>query len=378
MQEGVLREAVNFNDARHSWDLDRIERHATVSESLARLSDGRLNELVDSGTVLGSGIGGTTVLVRVGEMPIFVKRVPLTELERQPEHWRSTANLFGLPVWCQYGVGSPSFGVWRELAAHLMTTDWVVAGRSRGFPLLHHWRVLDGSAFAGPLPEELGEVDRAVEYWHGSEAVRSRLEAINDSSTTVALFMEHLPAQLPAWLRELVERGREGLDAAVVNIEAQLRAEILAMNAGGLFHFDTHLDNMLTDGDLLYLADFGLATSTLFDLDDDERRFVEANRSHDVSYAITRLVDWLVTEMAGIQDWAERDAYIRRCADGDEQAAGRQVPAFAASVITHYAPVAAIINDFYRSLHVVDRRTPYPADAVERACRVVGLVFAGS
>src|SRR5580700_8489840 len=95
----------------HWLDRDRIERHATVSESLARLSDGCLSELVDGGTVLGSGIGGTSVLVRVGEMQVFVKRVPLTELERQREHRRSTANLFGLPVWCQYGVGSPSFGV---------------------------------------------------------------------------------------------------------------------------------------------------------------------------------------------------------------------------------------------------------------------------
>jgi hypothetical protein len=164
-----------------------------------------------------------------------------------------------------------------------------------------------------------------------------------------------------------------------VTIEAQLRAEILAMNASGLFHFDTHLDNMLTDGELLvYLADFGLATSNLFDLDDDERRLVEANKSHDVAYAITRLVDWLVTATAGVQDWVERNAYIQRCADGNEQATGRHIPGSVASVITHYAPVAAIMNDFYRNLHTEDRRTPYPADAVERACRAVGLTVAGS
>ena len=28
-------------------------------------------------------------------------------------------------------------------------------------------------------------------------------------------------------------------------------------------------------------------------------------------------------------------------------------------------------------LHTEDRRTPYPRDAVERACRAVGLPFAG-
>lgn len=359
-----------------SWDRDRIERHVKVAESLALLSEGSLGELVDGGIVLGSGIGGTSVLVRVGELGVFVKRVPLTDLECRPEYLRSTANLFGLPVWCQYGVGSPSFGVWRELAAHLMTTGWVVSGRSRGFPLLHHWRVLDGSAFAGALPDELSDVDRAVEYWHGSEGVRRRIEAIADSSKSVALFTEHLPGPLPVWLQGTAERGEDALAAAVVMVERQLPAEVVSMNSGGLFHFDAHLDNTLTDGELIYLADFGLATSPRFDLADDERSFVEANRSHDVCHAITRFVDWLVTAVVGVEDWVARDEYVRRWADGEERANGRQLPASVAAVITRYASVAAIVNDFYRKLHVEDRRTPYPSDELEGACQVAGLVLA--
>jgi hypothetical protein len=248
------------------------------------------------------------------------------------------------------------------VAAHLVTTDWVTAGKSRGFPLLHHWAVLDGRAFDGPLPEELGEVDRAVEYFHGSAAVRRRLEAVGESSATVALFIERLPSALPAWLQELVDG--DGVEGAVVRVVAQLRAEIDTMNAAGLFHFDAHEHNMLTDGEVVYLADFGLATSTFFDLDDDERRFVAAHRSHDVSYAVTRLVDWLVTATTGMQDWRERNLFVERCVYGDERAN---------AFITCYAPVAVLINDFYRKLHTEDRRTPYPTDAVERACRAAGL-----
>jgi hypothetical protein len=103
------------------------------------LSDRRLGDLVDEARVIGSGIGGTSLLLRVEDTPVFVKSVPLTDLERRPENVMSTANLFGLPVCCQYGVGGPAFGVWREVAAHAMTTSWVLGARSESFPLLYHW-----------------------------------------------------------------------------------------------------------------------------------------------------------------------------------------------------------------------------------------------
>jgi hypothetical protein len=36
--------------------------------------------------------------------------VPLTDLEQLPQHFMSTANIFGLPLSYQYGVGSAGFG----------------------------------------------------------------------------------------------------------------------------------------------------------------------------------------------------------------------------------------------------------------------------
>jgi hypothetical protein len=63
---------------------------------------------------LGVGIGGGAATLTVGGVPVFAKRIPLTDLERRPEHVRSTANLFGVPAFCQYGVGGPGFGAWRE------------------------------------------------------------------------------------------------------------------------------------------------------------------------------------------------------------------------------------------------------------------------
>lgn len=168
----------------------RLAAHGAVSTALALYGDRALGELVDTATPIGSGIGGTVALLDVAGTPVFVKRVPLTDPERRPENARSTANLFELPVFCQYGIGGPGFGAWRELAVHTLTTNWALTGEYEGFPLMHHWRVLPHSA---PLPPELAEVDKTVAYWGGGAQVRRRIEALEQASASVALFLEYIP-----------------------------------------------------------------------------------------------------------------------------------------------------------------------------------------
>ncbi|MFD9941208.1 hypothetical protein ACFWYW_44460 [Nonomuraea sp. NPDC059023] len=83
----------------------RLAAPGAVSTSLAQHSDRALRELVDTAVPTGSGIGGESALLEVAGSPVFVKRVPLTDLERRPEHVRSPANLFDLPLFCHYGIG---------------------------------------------------------------------------------------------------------------------------------------------------------------------------------------------------------------------------------------------------------------------------------
>ncbi|MGH3682730.1 MAG: hypothetical protein ACRDT2_21060 [Natronosporangium sp.] len=101
----------------------RVAGYGDVSTALALRSDEQLRALVAQAPSIGSGIGGASARLAVEGRPVFVKRVPLTDLERRPEHVMSTANLFRLPSFFQYGVGSAGFGAWRELAAHVMTTN---------------------------------------------------------------------------------------------------------------------------------------------------------------------------------------------------------------------------------------------------------------
>ncbi len=139
----------------------RLATYAATATALSLLSDRRLGELLAAARPVGSGIGGSTAELDVEGARVFAKQVPLTELEQRSEHVMSTANLFGLPAFYQYPLGSAGFGAWRELASHVMTTNWVLAGGYQGFPLLYGWRVLPGSAAADAGMSFLGGIEES-------------------------------------------------------------------------------------------------------------------------------------------------------------------------------------------------------------------------
>lgn len=341
----------------------RLTGYDRVSTSLALCGDAELRELVDAAVPLGTGIGGKSARMDVAGTPVFVKRVPLTDLERRPEHLRSTANVFGLPTFCQYGVGGPGFGAWREVAVHTMTTNWVLSWQYQGFPLMYHWRVLPDDA--PTLVEELADVERAVAYWEGSAEVRRRIEALRQSSASVALFLEWVPQTLHAWLTAQVQRGGEALDRACSLVEKELAAGTSFMNGQGLLHFDAHFENVLTDGRHLYFADYGLALSSRFDLSPTETDFYDRHATYDRCYTASYLVNWLTTALHGA-DWEIRGALIRAWAEG-QQPIG--VPPGTAKILARHAPVAAVMTDFYRTIQEVSRTTPYPSEKLRQFCR---------
>jgi len=136
-----------------------------------------------------------------------------------------------------------------------MTTSWVLDGSCGNFPMLYHWRVLPG---APPVASDAEARDERVAFWGGSAAVARRLEAIADAT------------------------------------------------AGVVF------DNIVTDGRGLHFTDFGLASSSRFDLTPAETEFVDRHRLHDVAYTMTELVNWLVREVVGVPEWADRIEYLPR------------------------------------------------------------------
>jgi hypothetical protein len=337
----------------------RLAAHSAVSTSLALRSDRALGEFVDEAVPIGSGIGGKSALLEVAGHPVFVKRVPLTDPEQQPDSIRSTANLFELPVFCQYGLGGPGFGAWRELAVHTMTTNWALAGEYEGFPLMYHWRVLPDSA---PLPEELADVERAVAYWGGGSQVRRRIEALRQSSASVALFLEYIPQNLHQWLTEQMDAGREAADRACSMVEKDLEAGTSFMNSRGLLHFDAHFENILTDGQRLFFADYGLAVSSRFGLSQEETDFFGRHLTYDRCYSVTYMANWLVTNLYGYAR-DDREAQLRAFAQGERPTG---IPEKAAAILARHAPLTTVMTDFLGKLQHESRETPYPLEDIRR------------
>ena len=351
----------------------RTARFAQISTALALQTDQQLTLLVDEAEQLATGIGGTTLAFDIEGARVFAKRVRLTDLERRPEHQLSTANIYELPTFCQRNVGSPGFGVWRELVANVMTTGWVLSRQLESFPLMYHWRVLEGAAAAGaaPLPNELADIEGMVSYWEGSEAMGVRLKALADATASVMIFLEYMPWNLSTWLDQQMAAGREAMESACRMVDHGLTVDVPLMNSLGLLHGDAHHDNILTDGNRLYFADLGLATSARFALSSDELGYLQHNASLDRGYVLAKWVNWLVKAWSPtVRSLRERMELVRAIAQG--QALHQLIPdlpSSVAAIIHRHAPIATAVNDFYVKLHSDGRSVPYPREDIEALLR---------
>lgn len=312
----------------------RNERHQRLSALLGSRSDIELTEFIDKGRSVGVGVGGGAAVLDVDGVPVFAKRIPLSEQELANPS--STANLFDLPLHCHYGIGGPSFNAWRELAASRTVTHSTLAGETQSFPLLYHWRVLPGRP---PIAADHADIDRVVASQGGSSKVRARLEALAAAPCSLVLFSEYIPHSMAKMLRE------NPVDKAQT-VEHQLSEIVTFLRDHQLLHMDAHVGNMRTDGERIYLTDFGLATSPHFDLSPDERDFVERHATYDAAYVSMRLVNWLVTDVCGIPMPATggpiaRNEYVLQCAAGHIPT---NVPPTVADILTRHAPAAATMN----------------------------------
>lgn len=340
----------------------RLVAYGTASTRLSLLSDRQLGDAVAAADPIGFGIGGRSAELDIDGTRVFVKRIPLTEVETRPENARSTANLFGLPMFYQYGVGSAGFGAWRELAVHTMTTNWVLGNQYAGFPLMYHWRVLPDSPPEG-FADEFGSIDGAVAHWEGSPAVRERLEAIGRSSSSVVVFLEHVPQTLATWLSGHRDAAPKSGDSSPYPwVEEALARGAAFMSSHGLVHFDAHFRNILTDGQLLYFADFGLALSSDFELSEAEAEFLSTHLAYDRYYTSSHLLRYHLPD--GTRGGMAHDAFLHAWI------AGRQpdhVPPEIAAIIERNAGAAVILDNFHRCLLTGSKRTPFPAAEIERA-----------
>lgn len=340
----------------------RIKLYSQISSSLAALSNEKLKQILADAKPMHEGIGGKSVLISIDDTPVFVKKIPLTDIEQLPQHFMSTVNIFDLPLSYQYGVGSAGFGAWRELATHIMTTTWVIKDECANFPIMYHWRILPSG------PDDINtnywaDTEEYCRYWENSAAILNRVKDINKASEHIALFLEYVPQNLQEWLSTQIAKGDDNAEKAVAFVNEQLKATTMHMNTHGLMHFDAHFENILTDGERLYLSDFGLALSSKFDLTPAETEFLKQHQSYDQACAAVNLLHCIITSLFGKDHWEIR---LREYLAGELS----NVPPVIAAVIKRCAPMALLMDEFFQKLQKESKSTPYPASQLEKLLRI--------
>ncbi len=245
---------------------------------------------------------GCSRVLTIGDTRVFTKSVPLTRREHARPY--CTANLFELPTFYNYGVGSAGFGVFRELASHVKTTNWVLSGAIDAFPLMYHHRILPRTGSPPVMTAE--ELDKYVAFWNGDEGIRSYMQARQEAEYEVVIFLEYVPDVLKTWLPANQD--------ALPMVMAGMQEAISFLRARGVVHFDAHLSNILTDGAQVFLTDFGLVLDAEFDLDETERAFLQAHRHYDSGEFIACLarLDLTPRYAAALGPYQEVTALMKR------------------------------------------------------------------
>jgi hypothetical protein len=292
-----------------SSELANLRRgvYAELAAAFSAWDDDTLRSLVFASVPTWRAWGASHVL-SVNGKSVFVKRVPVTDVELARP--MSTRNLFRLPGYYSYGVGSAGFGVFRELVTHEKATEWVLSGATAGFPLLYHHRVMPRLEPAPPFPIPLEEY---VTYWNSSKTVARYIEARQQATHEVWLVIEFVPHMLDDWITTNQERTEDAIVA--------LCQTVTFLRQHGIVHLDAHFGNVLTDGDLYYLADFGLALDESFELSDSERRFLDRHRHYDYGLVLWCLGFVIRTMFRSLPPAAQEEAargFGRDVTDGHE------------------------------------------------------------
>lgn len=269
----------------------RVEAARRTSAQIDRLDDSQVRALVDTAEKIGIGIGGTTRATHVGEAPVFIKQLPITLAEEADPF--ATVDHNGLPFVSHYGIGSPSHGVGRELAAHQMTSDWVQSGTVDFFPLLLGWRIIDLkseidlSEFDGDGPQH---------QWGTSwPQVETKLAEMNTARSSLVLFLEYVPETLGSSIRRSLVEGTGESDFA--DAVKQIREATAWMERQRFQHFDVHPGNILVHENRLLFTDFGLSLHPEFDLAHDEVSSMPSHAAFDRDTALMHLFHWVLFEL---------------------------------------------------------------------------------
>jgi len=263
---------------------DRIEKYLTFNTKIGYLSDEAIKNLYNKGKQ--SSGWGKNAIVKINNTQIFIKKIPITKLEY--EHQFDTSNLYDLPPYYNYGVGSAGINCFRELAMHIKTTNWVINGEIENFPIMYHYRIIKNNE-PYKMFENRNKLNDYAKEWNNNNNIKKYMIEKGKAEHEIMIFLEYFPFTLYKWLKPNIIQATSYL--------FQITKIINFLKKHNIIHFDAHDGNIVSDGNNIYLTDFGLVLDMDFNLSNQEKIFFRKNNDYDYSMAINNMYSPLFDQM---------------------------------------------------------------------------------
>jgi hypothetical protein len=357
----------------------RQKTYFQLSSQIAQLDNTQLHSLLNNSELNQSTTGwGTNHTIVLGESKVFVKRLLVTNIEY--DNLFSTKNLYDLPTYCNYGLGSPGFGVFRELITHIKTTNWVLEGTIATFPLMYHYRIMP---FFGQHID-LENLQGYLESWGNNANVEKYVLDRAVVNYELVLFLEHIPYILETWLQKNPDKVQRTLNSLHATIDFLSKKEII--------HFDAHFRNILTDGEQIYLTDFGLVLDRSFDLTKEEKSFFDRHIFYDCGEVLRNLgflIQWSydlnseneqrrIMEKYGIKESSKPYEVRSILLDHIEQIhtdGDINLDEFYVASILKYRSIIALVQDFFADMWGNNNKdTKFPDAKLQMLLKEAGFI----
>ena len=245
---------------------DRILKYNNLTNKLLYMNNSSINELINkqkkSNINIKWGEAGT---IKINNIKIFYKKIPLAKLFY--ESGMTSANLYNLPAYYNYGYGSAGINPWRELITHINLSNYVICGETESFPLLYNWRIIKDNTnnFNSGLSEKL------MNNYGNNKNIKKYLEDRYNCEYKILMLIEYIPFVLYEYINKK--------PLYLKNYEHESRKILDFLTSKKILDMDAHEGNYLVDmkGNL-YLTDFGLVLDRKFDLDKNEIKFMKENK----------------------------------------------------------------------------------------------------
>jgi len=252
--------------------MDRKTLYYELNTKLSYLSNEEIKKIIQIKKPVEFKTWGVNKIYKYEGRKIFIKAIPVAKLYQDNQF--NTKNLYKVPAYYHYGFGSAGINPWRELLLYIKTTNFVLNNKCDFFALLYHYRIIDDS---NNEYIESGLTERLLTKYDNNENIIKYLQDRIKSQIKIVLFLEYIPNVAWKYLQDNYNFTK------TFYLESVKIINFLSKN--NISHNDGHLGNYIIDNKKnIYITDFGLSLDKDFDLDKDEKIFIENNKKLDKLY----------------------------------------------------------------------------------------------